>query len=309
MLDIFRIICLDKIFTILGLFMSRDTDGSAGFEALEAAIEGGSEESLKVMLQNNRELVDSTNENGRTPLMLAASLGNNPLVQLLLARGAKVDAVDNDGKTALDLVYDALDDETQAHRLREAKRESIRFLGSTHRNYMKRTQEESEEKEEAFADKRVEILNHLADLLGFKVLEGAIRHGLEEVVKEVLRNNPKLVNHTGENGRTPLMLAASLGKNPLVQLLLARGAKVDAVDNDGKTALDLVYDALDGESLAYRSRKAKRESIRFLGSTHGNYMKSTQEEALADERVKTLNHLVFLLSNKKRSEGVSPPAP
>ena len=49
------------------------------------------------------------------------------------------------------------------------------------------------------------------------------------------------------SGRTPLIQAASLGREALVQVLLEVGAQRDAVDKDGRTARDL---AIAGKHLA-----------------------------------------------------------
>ena len=65
------------------------------------------------------------------------------------------------------------------------------------------------------------------DFVGEKILEDFLNKGL----------NP---NTVGPNGNTLLMEAARLGSVPLVEILLRRGARPDALDMDGETALDKI---------------------------------------------------------------------
>jgi ankyrin repeat protein len=55
--------------------------------------------------------LDAGDNRGRTPLMIAAALGDAATAALLLQRGADRTRRDNDGKTALDL---AANDEVRA---------------------------------------------------------------------------------------------------------------------------------------------------------------------------------------------------
>jgi len=45
--------------------------------------------------------IEHVNEKGQTPLMLASMQGNATLVKVLIEMGASIDAVDNNGFTAL----------------------------------------------------------------------------------------------------------------------------------------------------------------------------------------------------------------
>jgi len=63
---------------------------------------GGASYVAKVLFQNLDQLV-STDEEGRTPLHLAANLGSVKVVELLLQQGADKEARDNAGRIPKDV--------------------------------------------------------------------------------------------------------------------------------------------------------------------------------------------------------------
>ena len=64
-----------------------------------------------------------------------------------------------------------------------------------------------------------------------------IRTGNFEAVRDLLENNPNLLEIRDQRGSTPLLLAAYYGHENIVTLLLDKGARVDALDGSGNTAL------------------------------------------------------------------------
>ncbi len=71
----------------------RPTEAEAFFES----IVDKDMETTETMLRSKPELVNSRNESGLTPLMQAIAVRNHPAIDLLLANGADVNAVDGDG--------------------------------------------------------------------------------------------------------------------------------------------------------------------------------------------------------------------
>ena len=55
----------------------------------------------------------------------------------------------------------------------------------------------------------------------------------------VVSNVDELVNVTGENGETLLHVASAAGQVDIAETLVARGARLDAVNNDAQTPLHL----------------------------------------------------------------------
>jgi hypothetical protein len=67
----------------------------------------------------------------------------------------------------------------------------------------------------------------------------AFRGGDLVKVKALLKDNPKVVSSSDLNGWTPLHITAKYGHKDVAELLLAKGAAVNAKADDGETPLDL----------------------------------------------------------------------
>jgi ankyrin repeat protein len=58
---------------------------------------------VKLLLDKGANVNVKENRNGATPLIVAAFEGNKEVIEQLLAKGADIDAKDNEGNTALSL--------------------------------------------------------------------------------------------------------------------------------------------------------------------------------------------------------------
>jgi ankyrin repeat protein len=93
---------------------------------------------------------------------------------------------------------------------------------------------------------------------GYTALMRAAREGNVETIRYLIERGAA-VDVQNESGQTALMLAAQRGNAALVELLLAGGAQSSAKDLAGRTAADLVAASLAGED-----QRNDREKILFL---------------------------------------------
>jgi len=91
---------LNKVVKIIETFTA-GTRVSRMSQLLRESAERGRVQKVKELLEKGNIDVNNSNEEGTTPLMLAAMNGHEEMVEVLLENGADPDAVDNDGNTAL----------------------------------------------------------------------------------------------------------------------------------------------------------------------------------------------------------------
>lgn len=81
----------------------REQELTGLLKPLHMAAATGDQGGLKELLRKYPALVDSTDETGRTPLHIAAEMGNREIVDLLLDRNATIDARDIEGFSPLEI--------------------------------------------------------------------------------------------------------------------------------------------------------------------------------------------------------------
>ncbi|KFY32155.1 hypothetical protein V493_00461 [Pseudogymnoascus sp. VKM F-4281 (FW-2241)] len=155
-------------------------------------------------------LVDSY---GRTPLSWAAGCGHEAVAQLLLNKGAELDAEDEDSYSEY----------SQRYPRRMTGLHLAAYFGV-------------EMPFNVFHE--IGLISHLQDSYGRTPLSWAAGCG-HEAVAQLLLNKGAEVDAKNKNGETPLYLAAQRGHKAVAQLLLNKGAEVDAKNKDGETPLNL----------------------------------------------------------------------
>ncbi|KAI0118811.1 ankyrin repeat-containing domain protein [Nemania sp. FL0031] len=204
------------------------------------AIEAGNESAVRLLLPGWNG-VNTLNNEGCTPLIMAVEGGREAIVEWLLGKdGVDINAQDNKGWSPL--MY-AVSDENEPIVEMLLARPNIDI------NIRSKGGETPLMAAAAYgSDEIVKLLLANADIDtnarkndGRTSLMAAVtRAGNEEVVKLLLAQEGADLNARDNNGYTLLMLAAGISRNEAtVGLLLARGADVHATNNSGFTSLML----------------------------------------------------------------------
>ena len=145
---------------------------------------------------------------GVTALAAAAFKGNDRIVELLIKRGAEANIVDRTGKAAV--TYAAARSFTEVVR---------RLL-------------------DAGVDPKRSYGNDLTALMWAAGHEDGVNARAAVETIDLLLDRGAAIDASDNRGQTALMIAAELGRAPVVEVLLRRGADRTMVDKAGKRAID-----------------------------------------------------------------------
>jgi ankyrin repeat protein len=182
---------------------ARDLDGAT---ALYRAVEGEHPSTVTLLLENG---ADPNLAGGVTPLAAAAYRGNDRIVEGLLARGARPDALDSTGKAPV--VYAA----------------ARGFAGVVQRLL------------DAGVEATARYGHGLTALMWAAGHEDGVGSRAAIAVVDLLIMRGALLDAADDRGRTALMIAAERGDAQVVTALLRHGSDPAAKDGDGRTARDL----------------------------------------------------------------------
>ena len=194
-------------------------DDKFGLTPLHFAAGRGNKEVVELLIAKGVD-VNAKNNRGGTPLHLP---NNKEIAELLIANGADVNAKDEDGETPLDW---AIRNSNWKHVRR--KRAETADLIHKHGGKTRKQLEAAE------LGVSVEGLPYISihDAAG-----AAGRDGNIEAVKQHLTAGTDVDARDAED-KTPLQHAAYWGHKEIAELLIAKGADVNAKDNAGTTTLD-----------------------------------------------------------------------
>lgn len=189
---------------------------------LAAVCQDAKRKQLVELLIRKGSLLNEKNKAFLTPLHLASELMHYDAMEALLKQGAKVNALDSLGQTAL-------------HRCARDE-QAVRLLLS----YAVDTNIVSLEgltAAQLASDSVLKLLKNPPDSES-NLLEAA-KAGDLDAVRRIVLNNPHTVNCRDLDGRhsTPLHFAAGFNRVPVVQFLLEHGAEVHAADKGGLVPL------------------------------------------------------------------------
>jgi len=304
--------------TIVQLLLDRDVDietkDSFGKTALLYAAENGRDIIVQLLLDRDVD-IETKDSLGKTALLYAAENGRDTIVQLLLDRDVDIEVKDNDGKTALlhaaetgtETVTQLLLDQGAAIEVQERDgRTSLSYAaehGNKHIVQLLLAQNANVAAEDnigktpflwimAIREDYGHTRPYISPLAATKELNGNLalsdyqtrlmlleqqnkkRMMLAEsentarfegtlddrvnIIQLMLAKDAKL-NAKKSDGKTALICAVQQGWDPVVQLLLDEGADIEAKDNHGKTAL--LYAADNGRDIIVQLLLSKDADI------------------------------------------------
>jgi ankyrin repeat protein len=213
------------------------------------------------LLVERKADIESPDDRGRTPLISAArEMAGPEVVRTLLDLGARIDAADRSGDTALALA--AWRGSAEVVSLLLARGAAVTVTGPRGRQLLGLAV--SKGLPELFA----RLVEQGADLGatrpgGGSLLSSAAEGGSVPILEALLARGLEST-HRDDNGWTPLHFAADMGHRAAIELLLAKGAAVDARTVMGQSALNVAEDNGDAETMALlRARGAAQAEPAF----------------------------------------------
>lgn len=197
-----------------------DLDGlmpEAQVTALTVAVVSGQFGSAKWLLSNGAN-VNARNGDGGTALGAAAFLGRDGMAKILMDFGSDASIRNDSGQSALDI---ALMDWA-----------TTEYIAAMLRLPVHRATVES-------GRKKIVAMLSGTSTDGWNVLAELIVRGNAAALKAALGKGADPNARDPRNGTTALILAAFLGRVDIAKMLLAAGADLKAVNDDGSTALSV----------------------------------------------------------------------
>ncbi|KAI4155893.1 MAG: hypothetical protein LQ340_000673 [Diploschistes diacapsis] len=173
-------------------------------------------------------------------LFVASCLGIEALVELLLEKGADIEAADPQGRTPLWMAVCSGHEEITRLLLKKGAKIDVRCEGETLLSEAILSRNETAIRLLLERGAKLDMRSSL--FLAASVGNIMIARILLKMGAEIDRKN--------DEGDTPLALAALSGEVEMIRMLLEKGAEVDTKNNSGKTAL--LYAARNGDEIVAR---------------------------------------------------------
>ena len=271
--------------TIVQLLLDRDvdieTEDNFGKTALLYAAENGRDTIVQLLLDRDVDIEVKDND-GKTALLHAAETGTETVTQLLLDQGAAIEVQERDDRTSLS--YAAEHGNKHIVQLLLAQNANVAAednIGKTPFLWIMAIREDyghtrpyisplAATKELngnlALSDYQTRLMlleqqnkkrMMLAESENTARFEGTLDDRVN-IIQLMLAKDAKL-NAKKSDGKTALICAVQQGWDPVVQLLLDEGADIEAKDNHGKTAL--LYAADNGRDIIVQLLLSKDADI------------------------------------------------
>ncbi len=219
--------------------------------ALFAAVKSKDAAAAADLLARSPDLVDTRDENGLSPLMLAVYHRAADLVDLFRARGATVDVHEASATGDLSRLREWIEVDARLVESHSADGSTALHLACFFGHFGA---------VELLLDSGAQVEAWSANHLRNQALHAAIAGARDHRIIASLLEAGADVNAVGGGGYTPLHLAASRGDLPLIEDLLSHGASSRAAE-DGRHPAEIASE---------HGHAAAAERLRLLGTEQSN---------------------------------------
>ena len=233
--------CLEMAEVLLTKGASAEARGASGQTALHFAVKSGEDKIVDLLLSKGAN-IEQRDLKGATPLFLAAEAKRRDVVKLLLERGAQAEAPGRSGTTPLSAA--AFNGDTASVKLLLAAKADMNALDVSGKSpIIYAVARGFEPIVTLFLKNGVDINTKYAHDLTLLMWASGHTNDVPEadgvaLVKMLISSGAK-IDEIDDRGRTALMTAAELNHTEVVKVLHSSGAKADVKDKEGKSAFDL----------------------------------------------------------------------
>ena len=218
-----------------------------GRGVMHLACEKGLESVFRHILETDKELVNSKNEGGLTPLMAALLGGNEAIASTLLDQPADASIQSLEGINALHAAC-LMGIPNMVTKILDQNKELLNSTDNENKTPLMHAFNFLNPQKESIA---LMLLERGADAsigishLG-KYREGPIHNAcqwnMEAVIDKIIEQDREQLNVKDNAGRTPIMHAILQKNDSIANKLIGSGADLKAVDLNGKTVLSYAYE-------------------------------------------------------------------
>uniref|UniRef100_A0AAZ3RY61 Non-specific serine/threonine protein kinase n=1 Tax=Oncorhynchus tshawytscha TaxID=74940 RepID=A0AAZ3RY61_ONCTS len=239
--------------------------------------------------------LNQPNKNGTPPLLIAAGCGNIQIIDVLMGKGAEIQAHDKSGANA---IYYAG---------RHGHVETLRFLHE--KTCPLDVQDKSGETALHVAARygNVDVVQYLCSIhanpdLSDREQETPLHcaswHGYSSVARTLCQAGCQ-VNAKNREGESPLLTASARGFADIVECLIEHGADLNSTDKYGRTPLHMA--AINGLLEVYGRTPLHMAAINGLlevdTSAHGSYQRTPLHMAAINSLLEVVRHLCVAGAN------------
>ena len=242
-------------------------------DALHKAASKGYNDIVQLLLTKGAS-IEAVDKDNYTPLHLAARYGHTNTVELLLSKGASIEATDKDNNTPLHIA--AKHDHTSTGELLLSKGASIEatdYYNDTPLHIAARHDHTSTVELLLSEGASIEAMNYG----NHTPLHFAVVSGHTSTVKLLLSKGAS-IEATDKANYTPLHLAALFGRTSTVELLLSKGASIEVTNKDNNTPLHLAAARNTRDSTALSGRNRSYISTVELLLSKGASIEATNDD-------------------------------